>query len=102
METLGKFTFTIFIGTLSSIYGGFVLSKLFNWLLVPTFGWDRITTINGMSILLVIGLTTAPIIMNKKTDPSEDVLKTAIVNTISLLFLYTFLLGIGYMYSLFI
>ena len=97
MENFGKFCFGFLAVLLTSIYGGFVFSKLWLWIIVQHFNLNHLNIYQSIGVVFFIG---AFIRTTQKEE--EDKTKTAwerfILLVLKSVFLYTGYLAIGYVY----
>ena len=99
MENFGKFCFGIVAVLLTSIYGGFVFSKLWLWIIVEHFGLIHLSVYQSVGVVFFIGAfvrTTE----KQKEDKSETAWERFILLVIESIVLYSMYLGIGYIYYL--
>jgi len=68
---------------LAYIWRGFVLSKVWTWLVVPVFHLEPITVIGAIIISVIVGFLTYQAPTNK-TDPE----KATMSHNLSVIFLY--------------
>lgn len=99
MENFGKFCFGFLALILASIYGGFVFSKLWLWIIVEHFNVQQLSIYQSIGVIFFIGAFLKTIIKKE-----EDKSKTAWLRFVELVLesflLYTFNLAIGYVYYL--
>lgn len=101
MEIFGKFCFTIILITVSMLIGGFVMMKLYGWILVPIYGINPITVGQAIGLATFIGYTQLGITMNMKSDIDEDksFIVIFITKLITNIFMYGLILLIGWIVS---
>lgn len=68
MENFGKFMAIVLILIINPIVGGFVLSKLWLWFIVPIFQMEPLRVVEAIGILLIIGF------LKFKRDKVEEAL----------------------------
>ena len=93
METLGKFFAGLFLFIVALMVRGWVVMKLWGWLIVPTFDLNPLRLIEALGLSLVVSLLTI-----QKIEPNEDDALTSAITGI--LFNLIFLL-VGWVYTLF-
>lgn len=82
-----------------ALWRGYVLSILWGWFIVPTFGAPALSLVMAIGLAIVVGMFTASIPSKKKDDEDDKALSNYFVNgfitpALSLLF--------GYIVTLFI
>lgn len=94
MVSVAKFIGLIVFGILGTIFGGYVITQLWGWFIVP-FGIMNISIAHGIGLNLLMSLMTTKLGM--ATDPE---MKGATLIITSFL-LYVVFWGLGYVVSLF-
>ncbi len=96
MKELGQITAQMLSATVSLIFGGFVLLKLWLWFAVPLFGFQPLSIPYSIGLLILIRFAT----LNKVSLKKED-LGTWDRN-LTFMALYAVTLGLGYIVHLFV
>lgn len=100
MQYIGKFFTTIIIVVISTLYGGWVLSKLWNWLLVPIYGIKTISVIEAIATATVIGFFLLGATLNKKDDTeTEEFIPYLVGRFLVIIITYSLYLLSGYILS---
>lgn len=106
MKTFGLICFTALAFILICLYNGFIISKLWLWLIVPTFEVKTITVAQSIGVSLFINYLLSGLMYKidqlPKKDGSKSFTEIITIDLFGLLVYSTILLGIGYIYSLFI
>lgn len=58
MKVLGEIVFAIISIVVASLFGGYVLSKLWEWFVVYTFNQPTLSVVNAMGVSLLISYAT--------------------------------------------
>lgn len=58
MIILGDIFWAILLKAIEFIYNGLVLSNLWGWFMVPTFGLPKVSVTLGIGIVLIVSLLT--------------------------------------------
>lgn len=112
MDKFGKFVATVIYMVLSSMIGGFVLTKLWSWFIITTFpAIPPITIIQGLGLALVIGYVTGRYRMKSymyKDEIERDKNRERIsygeylfVSFLKSLMIAVFILTLGWIYTWF-
>jgi hypothetical protein len=91
----------ILLAPLAAIWGGYVLTVLWEWFVVPVFGLPQLGIAQGLGLWLVVGYLTHQVSWQKEADELNDVS----VETLKMInpFLSPALtLFIGWVYTLFL
>lgn len=108
MKAIGKFLVTVLFGIPSSLFGGFVVARYWEWFVLPEF-----TNAPGLSYLHAIGLMlfmgallagrdthkTAQALTGKAGEGDDTTLKSVAASVVLLVVVYP-LLGTGYLWHL--
>jgi hypothetical protein len=97
METFGKFMFGTISLILMSIFGGYVLMKLWDWFIVYAFALNSINLIQAIGLSFFISYIKARKKENEEKTTFESFLKD-MGNSILFLLIT---LGLGYLITLF-
>jgi len=83
---------------------GYVLSKLWLWLIVPTFHVDAITIAQALGLSSVVQFLLLGVTMNMKSDvdTNSSFMAHLLGKFLSAIVIYSFSLLMGYIYSLYI
>ena len=96
METFGKICFAAVAVILSSVLGGYVFMKLWEWFVVYAFAVKPLTLIQAIGLMFVWGY------LKHKSKKDEDVTWEDFAREVfSTLILMCMVLGIGYLITLF-
>ncbi len=68
MKTIGEITVALIVSFILSIINGYVFCKLWEWLVIPIFGFDKLTLVQSIGLLFVITFFT----LKRKKDKSEN------------------------------
>lgn len=98
METFGKICAIALSIIASSLLGGFVFSKLWEWFIVYAFNVQSVTVIQSIGILFFLNFITHKVKSKSDTKFTWQVFVEKFVNEIVILSLS---LGIGWMITLF-
>lgn len=92
----------VFVLVFSSIYEGYVLSMLWRWFVVPTFGVSQLPIVPAIGIVLMMGYLTHQIYDFKKEEKEEENLTVQTVKRITVTILKpTLALVFGWIVHLF-
>lgn len=90
MTGILKFLFNIAFGIVQTLFGGFVLSKLWAWFINPSFpGAPRLDYLHCVGLMFVVGFFTSGVVMalGKVGDKDEDVMATGILKSLVMILL---------------
>ena len=94
-ENLAGCVVALLLAPLLIVLRGWVLSKLWLWLIVPTFGLRVLSVWQAIGLSVIVGVLTM-----KASDPDDDtVLETTIRLTIYAVLSYGMALSVGYVVS---
>jgi len=83
MRTIGWITTIVVIGVCSHVYGGFGLSMLWEWFVVPTFDGPSLSLPVAIGIALIMTYLTRPIrIPKEEPDWAKRAQGAAIVGVV--------------------
>lgn len=97
METFVKICFGIFALLISTLFGGYVFMKLWNWIIVTTFEAQTLTLAQSIGLMLIYGYVKSK--PNREDETTFDDIVKSFVETIVLAF---WALGIGWIVTLFL
>jgi len=60
------------VGTVQAIFGGFILSLLWSWFIVPKFAVPALTTMQAIGVLTVIGFPLLGLHVNTANDKTLE------------------------------
>lgn len=96
MENFGKFCLFILLMFLAATLSGLVISKLWLWFVVPTFGLVPITIVQSIGLSLLVGIFKG-VKSSGKDDSFKEIVEKSLTGMITILMLF----GIGWIVSLF-
>jgi hypothetical protein len=99
MKIFGQFLFGLFLNIPIGIFKAYVFSKLWEWFIVTTFALESINTLQAFGIMIVLSLVS-PKRLDETINESNFIGKI-LSNTILSFLLYCWILGIGWIVSLF-
>jgi len=68
MKTIGQITAVVLSVVIFAIMGGFVLMKLWNWIIVPIFALNELTFIQAIALSVFVGYVKAKGSPEEKND----------------------------------
>ena len=92
MKIIGSIVATVVALVLGAIMGGFVLSKLWVWFMVPIFD------LNPLRIVEAIGLTFIVGYMTKNPVESGKTLEGSFLEELLIAFLQTLVMAVGFLF----
>jgi hypothetical protein len=98
METFGKFIMGLILMVLSTIIGGFILTKFWNWFVIPIFYFNQITIIQAIGLSFLISYIRFDY---KKANNDNLTFEDFIKQFITAIILSGLLFLIGYIIHLF-
>ena len=86
MKIIGSIVATVIAVVLTAILGGFVLTKLWVWFMVPIFDVNPLRVVEAVGLTFIAGyMTKNPVETNKKLEgPFLTVLLTAFLQAVVL------------------
>lgn len=103
MKNLIKFTLIASLTIINTFLQGYVLCKLFNWLISPVFSLKQITLPEAIGTSVVIHFLMLPIITNlPNSDEDRSIVVMTIVKAIVCWVMYLYALGVGFIVSQYI
>lgn len=96
METFGKFCFGVFVIITTSLLGGYVFMKLWQWFIVYAFSVQPINLVQAIGLVFFWEY-----LKPKKKDEEKLTLKKFTKQFIESLLWYGITLGFGYLITLF-
>lgn len=104
MEVFGKLCLALIMIIVSTLISGFVLMKLYYWIVCPIYGLQPITQVQAIGLSFFTSFFLQPVILNMKSDQSEDkgLMFMIVSKFFTCLFVYGFMLLTGYIISLYI
>lgn len=97
MENFGKVCFGVLAILLASIYGGFVFSKLWIWIIQQSFSVKSLSVYECIGIMFFIG-SFIKTTQKEEDDESKTVWGKFIILILKCFIMYSLYLGIGYLY----
>ena len=98
MKDLGKLFFTLITIVITALIGGFVFQTLWGWFIVPTFSMQPMTIIQAIGTSFFIGYLKMN--LRKKND-EEFTMEFVFKTLVSSIIMSLFVLGIGWIITLF-
>lgn len=84
------------------VYGGFAVSLLWGWLIVPTFSVPAITVVQGVGIALFVSYFLRGVAMQKLEQDEDESVAEKCVNALGKsFFTISMFIGMGWVVSLF-
>lgn len=99
MENFGKFCFIVLGVLITSIYGGFVFSKLWLWVMVEHFSFKELTIYQCIGVMILIGSFVKTSQKNEE-DKTKSGWEKLVLAVLESLVKYSLYLGVGYAYYL--
>lgn len=98
MENFGKFCFALLAIVLTSIYGGFVFSKLWLWIIVPITQLRTLSVYESVGIMFFVGCFIK--VTQKEEESSSKGWEKFVELILKAIVMYSMYLLIGYIYYL--
>jgi len=108
MASVLKFLFNIALGILQALFGGFVLSKMWAWFIVPKFaGAPNLSYLDSVGVsmtvnFLLLGLYMSSAMGEKETEGVDAWTKGIIKSAIMIILVYPLTLLAAYVWHQFI
>jgi len=99
MENFGKFCYTAILLVITIFIGSYVFLKLWQWFIMTTFDAQSITIAQAMGIMLFVGYLRPK---RKTNDEEKFTIKKITKSFLETLLMAIFVLGIGWLITLFI
>lgn len=103
MEALGKFVVTILIVVANTLIAGYVLMRLYKWIICPIYGLPPITQAEAIGLSFIVSFLLSPVTIHmKRNDEDKSFMVKVISSFLTALVLYAVALLTGYIISLYI